>query len=774
MRLLVVMAFFITFSCWGQVGMHQWKLHANTAKSIEVCGGGNKVIAAYTNGLVEYDLIHKERSLLTKTNYLSDVFINTLHFNQADASFWVGYQNGNIDKIKNETVVNLSALKMSSSITSDKNILKFESYGSYTYAATSFGILKIDYTKMEVRDTYYPPLGDAKIVDFTFFNDTIYVLSTNSLFKAHYKHSLLANPDSWINDKRISWLNTIENLSICQFNNKLLVHSLHKDNNTDSTYILDNQSIKSLKKGVFSLGKYIANLKSQNGELFVSIYDGAYILDSNYEIVESVYNYQFNKTVRPNTLIKYSGSYWIADNVNGLVKWNNNYDNISIKEVGPPKNSFFAMDSQNNSLVVAGGILSKASFAFNTGGAYIYKDDTWELFDRWNQNLWLDKNIWDVCATSINPSNSNQIAFGSNSFVPLSIMNNGKFIDQIFDNTNSPLESSSLGNKYTCIADLAYDKTGNLWMLNSFTNNPLKVYTKDNQWFNFDLGSASKNAFARKIIIDFKSNKWITFPGIGIIGYNDNGTIADFSDDHYRIINENPNSGSLPSREVTALAIDFNDELWIGTDNGFCILYNASGILDGSIGSFDAQRIKERVEGNVEYLLGKTAVSDIEIDGGNRKWIATANAGLFLLSSDGSQIISSFTAENSPLISNNILDIKLNQTTGELFIITDLGLVSYRTDASYEDPTYATAKVFPNPFKPEHTSGITIQGILYDSDVKFTDAEGNVVYKTTSNGGTAFWNARNFQGERVSPGVYFIWTASNNGNGKKVGKVVIL
>jgi flagellar hook assembly protein FlgD len=121
-----------------------------------------------------------------------------------------------------------------------------------------------------------------------------------------------------------------------------------------------------------------------------------------------------------------------------------------------------------------------------------------------------------------------------------------------------------------------------------------------------------------------------------------------------------------------------------------------------------------------------------------------------------------------------IYDIKLDQTTGELFIITDKGLVSYRTTATYEDPEYASTTVFPNPVRPTYFGPVTIQGIRYNSDVKITDVAGNLVYKTVSNGGTATWDCKNLNGERVATGVYLIWTGMNEGKGKKVGKVLVV
>ena len=225
---------------------------------------------------------------------------------------------------------------------------------------------------------------------------------------------------------------------------------------------------------------------------------------------------------------------------------------------------------------------------------------------------------------------------------------------------------------------------------------------------------------------------------------------------------------------MTALAVDFNNAIWIGTDNGFAILYNSSSVFDASADSYNVQRVKVDIDGNVEYLLGNTYITDIEVDGANRKWLGTESAGVFLLSADGTEILQNFTVDNSPLISNAILDMQLDQSTGELFLVTDKGLISYRTDATYEDPEYSNVKVFPNPVKPDFSGQITIQGIKYDSDIHVTDVAGNLVYKTTSNGGTATWDGKTLTGEKVKSGVYLFWTAPNVGKGRKVGKVVVI
>ena len=322
---------------------------------------------------------------------------------------------------------------------------------------------------------------------------------------------------------------------------------------------------------------------------------------------------------------------------------------------------------------------------------------------------------------------------------------------------------------------MKYDERGNLWCLNGYTDRPLKVLQKDGTWLSFYSGMGSSNKMTTKLEIDFQDNVWLGTYSNGLTGFKHNGTLDDPSDDQFVALSTGELLGNLPSNKITALAADFDGELWIGTDAGFAVLYNANGAFDAAAGDYDAQRIKVPFEGNTEYVLGEAHITDIEIDGGNRKWMATANAGLILLSPDGTEIIRQYNTDNSPIVSNTIYDIELNHTTGELYIITDRGLISLRIDASYEDPTYEQMTVFPNPVRPDYNGPITLQGIRYDSDVKVTDAAGNVVYKTRSNGGTATWHGLNSNGEKVPTGVYFFWTAMNmQGGDHKVAKVLII
>ena len=467
-------------------------------------------------------------------------------------------------------------------------------------------------------------------------------------------------------------------------------------------------------------------------------------------------------------------AFWGADQAWGLQEHLNEYTCIKYHIEGLANRFVYAMDWQKDVLAVSSGRLeAEIAPAFTRNGLHILEEGQWRFHNVPKVSSWDANKIWDFISIAVNPKNPKEIASSTYSFVPLTVLTETDTL--IFDQTNSPLEPVSIGSGWSLVSSVKYDERGNLWCLNGYTDRPLKVLQKDGTWLSFYSGVASSNKMTTKLEIDFQDNVWMGTYSNGLTGLKHNGTLDDPSDDQFVSLGTGELLGNLPSNKITALAADFDGELWIGTDAGFAVLYNANGAFDAAAGDYDAQRIKVPFEGNTEYVLGEAHITDIEVDGGNRKWMATANAGLILLSPDGTEIIRQYNTDNSPIVSNTIYDIELNHTTGELYIVTDRGLISLRVDATYEDPTYEQMTVFPNPVRPDYNGPITLQGIRYNSDVKVTDAAGNVVYKTQSNGGTATWHGLNSNGEKVPTGVYFFWTAMNiQGGDHKVAKVLVI
>lgn len=765
-----LIALLLSFTSFAQIATGDWRLHIPNKNCLDVVVSQNIVYGAFENALLEYDIDAKESSTWDYVHHLSDIKISCLGVSDIDHSVFIGYENGNIDKLKNNTVTNIPAIKLSQ-IIGDKKITRLVYNNKFIYAATGFGIVKIDPLKNEIKDTYYPTQNNKLIQDIAFRNDTLFALTETKLLFCSLSNPAISDYSQWKTDTRVPVLTQHKYKDIETIQNNLYLLFKNDAYGLDTVYSIKTNGLD--VASVTTNNLEINSISNHFGKLAVNLRGGFYVFNLDHSIDNIAYRYSFSNELNINQSFAYNGAIWIADSQNGLVRFHDNWNNEKINLVGPPKNSFYSMDYFKGKMVFTGGGLSGKGITYNPAGIYTFEDETWNYYDRYNMNLWKNKYIWDFLTVAVNPLNED-IAVGTFSNIPLSILQKNAQVTDTFTPYNSPITTSSPTGKMSFISATKYDKKGNLWLVNGYANEPLKVYSADKIWTSFNLGSAAMNKFTSKLIIDENGIKWMAIEGVGLIAYNDNGTLTDKSDDKMKILNSGSTTGALPSNFISAIAADLNNNIWIGTDNGFAILYNSSSIFDASPGNYNAQRIKLEYDGNVEYLLGNTFITDIEIDGANRKWIATNNTGLFLLSSDGLEIVKHFTIDNSPLISNSLMDIQMNQSTGELFIITDKGLISFRSDASEGMNDYSSVTVFPNPAKPDFNGLITIQGIKGDSDIKITDSAGNLVYKTASNGGTATWNGKTVEGERVKGGVYLIWTAPNEEKGRKVGKVVVI
>ena len=762
----------VSFGLFAQVETGSWRLHTATMRALDLAQDDEFVYTAYENGLMKYHLASKEKTLLNKMNGLSDILLSCIYYDTLDQALYIGYKNGNIDKVSGNKVINIPAIKLAS-ISGSKKINRFYRFGTTVYIATDFGVVLVNPLKNEIKDTYYPTNSVDPIVDIEIKDQQILALSPSKLFIGNIGDVLLPSPQGWTQDIRVPMVFNSTYAAIEKVNEEVFV--LQKSNAFGNDTILKLTPTEFVYFDYYSVGLEIANLTQHENKLDV-LADGALLTyNSSGQLIESALSFYLGIYFRPNQMVVLeNGEKWMADEFSGPIRVIGAYSYEKVTYPGPPRNDFYAMDWNKGKLAIASGRLEFKSPGFLRHGYYLFQDENWSYNDNTTLSQWQGIDIHDFIDISVNPKNPEEVAVSTYSAFPVSIINTADNTCSVYDQTNSPIQLSLAGNGWSLASDVCYDTKGNLWVLNGWSDRPLVVKRADNTWSAFDCGVEARNKYTTRMVSDKDQNLWFATETNGLFGYNYSETIDNIGDDFHINLTTGDYSGALPSENVTALAVDLDGELWIGTDAGFAVLYNTTGSFTANPGDYNAQRIKVRFEGNVEYVLGSTHITDIEVDGGNRKWMATAGAGLVLLSSDGSEIISQFTKENSALISNNIYDIKMNQETGELFIITDLGLVSYRSDASQDDADYSSTKVFPNPVRPGYEGLITIQGIRYDSDVKVTDVSGNLIFKTTSNGGTATWDGKRVDGTKVESGVYLIWTATNEGSSNKVGKVVVV
>lgn len=768
---LLVIAIVVGSLCqvYGQIPMGDWRLFTPPGKARDITASETHVYAALENGLLESSLDGDALFLWTAANFLSDVDLTAVHYDVHSKTLFIGYANGNLDLIQDNTIYNLPALLLAN-VSGNKRYNKFISHEGFIYASTGVGIIKLDPIKREVRDTYFPFSTTTPIIDVAFKQDTIFALSPNAIRFGNKNSIALADFTQWSTLSNVPSTSQGAFNELVVFNNELLLSFDHPDYQVDTLY---RRQINTFTPVAEVLNEDIRKLVAYPTKLLVATDGTVYDLDLEFEQNEIVFQYNVGEFVNAVKAIQVGLDYWIADNFWGVVKARNSFANDKIRVAGPPHNSYYTMAWEGGKLAVAGGGLIGNQASYNNTGMYVFENEAWIGLNRLNQTA-MDTDTWDVLSVSIDPNDANHFAFGTQSGRGLFEVKDGKNVAEWFDDNNSPLEKTTLGNNLIAVPELFFDNNSNLWIGQSYSNFPLKVKTSEGQWVEYDLGSAPKSRLVTDLAIDFNGIKWLAASGAGVIAYDDNGTITDLSDDRFKRLSMGAGQGNLPSNTVRSICVDFNNDIWLGTETGLAILYNANNIMDANPGTFDAQQILLEQDGFVEILLGESVITKIIIDGGNRKWIGTEASGVFLLSPDGREEIYRFTAENSPLISNNILDIAIDNNTGEVFFATDKGLVSFRSDASFGDANYSNVTVFPNPVRPNFTGPVTIQGIAYDSDVKITDSGGRLVYQTRSNGGTATWNGMTLEGERAKSGVYLIWTATPNAKGRKVGKVVFI
>lgn len=762
---------FISWPVSAQIPMESWKYHVSSAKAIDIVSDGERIFTALENGLYIYNPYTEEGELKTSLNGLSDVFITCIYHDAEQDAVYIGYANGNIDKWKAGSITNIPAIKLAN-IANSKRINRFERNGAYVYAANDFSIVLIDAAKDEIKDTYYPTNGLEPILDVAISTDSIYALTPSQMFKGLRTNPALPDYSQWDRDLRFPFQLTNKYHELQQIGQQFWVLRKNEVYGQDSVFRLVNDQLQLVTDQPFSLE--INSIQVISNQMSVCT-DGGFMLYNAQGQWQTGYSSNLlDRWLNTSRICFVKNAFWGADQAWGLQEHINEFTCKRYPIEGLANRFVYSMDWQNGVLAVSSGRLeAEIAPAFTRNGLHILEEGQWRYHNVPKVSSWDESKMWDFISIAVNPKNPKEIASSTYSFKPLTVLTESDTL--VYDQTNSPLEPVSIGNGWSLVSAVKYDERGNLWCLNGYTDRPIKVLQKEGGWLSFFTGSGSSNKMTTKLEIDFQDHVWIGTYSNGLTGFNHNGTLDDPSDDQYVNLTTGEFLGNLPSNRITALAADFDGELWIGTEAGFAVLYNANGAFDASPGDFDAQRIKVPFEGNTEYVLGEANISDIEVDGGNRKWMATANAGLILLSPDGTEIIRQYNTANSPIISNTIYDIEMNHETGELYIVTDLGLISLRVDASYEDPTYEQMTVFPNPVRPDYNGAITLQGIRYNSDVKVTDAAGNVVYKTQSNGGTATWHGLNSNGEKVPTGVYFFWTAMNvQGGENKVAKVLVI
>lgn len=779
---------FLFFSGFGKITAQgnrpvgTWKDYFPYEVVLEVVAGLDQDGASVAFARTEYAIFKVESS----TNIITRISqVQGLSQSNPTAMSWfglgeiliVGYADGNIDLVSSLGTYNIPDI-VTSNLIGDKGIRNILIFDDGAYITCGFGVVVIDLVKLEVRDTWFiTGSQDLRVVlDVCLIEDKWVVATDEGVFEASVSHQFLSSADAWTRWEDLPEAPDYYVSEIESFGDDILL-ILNKGQRS-RLWILRANGTWELFPGWDPEGEELWGVDVSTDTLVLGRCCGVDLYDSEYNLIPGnnelgdwmqVRDVEFDKTG--------AGVVWIASRIGGLLRYVYNPEselkNGVFAPQGPPNADVRNIDCWNSNLWFAtGGVDAAWVPSYNSAGIHGLVDGNWvEVDDVEGEND--ISGIRDYMAVSIDPLNPNHVMFGSFEEGLIEVLD-GEIIE-IWNESNSTIQQGDFGGSpRTGVTGVDFDKFGNLWFTNFFSDAPLQVRLTDGTFVAMDLGddiSSSDNI--GEVMVTRDGYVWVILPrGDGVLVLDPNETPSNTSDDDWRFLNIDSEHGALPSNHVYSIEEDLDGEIWVGTGSGPAIFYRSASLFDN-----DSETIASQIlilqDGNYQYLLETETVTSIIIDGGNRKWIGTAGSGIYVLSDDGLTIEHQLSTENSPLPSDNILDIAINQANGEVFIATARGTISYLGEATNWDSEMDDVFVFPNPVDEFHEGPVTIDGLDYESTVHVTDASGRVIAVVESMGGRALWDGRLGDGTLAPYGVYLIFATNSEGKTSATTKLAI-
>ncbi len=745
---------------------NRWTIYAAYHDASKCVSVGSKIYVLSDGGLYSYDYEDMDVVTYDKSGVLSDNGIFDISYCSEEKTLVIVYNNGNIDLLYDDgSVYNMTDFKNKTA--GDKTINDIYVNGKNMYMSTNYGLLIVDIAERIFSKTYTLDYGiNSVAVDGNF----IYAATDNGVYKGNTADNL-QDKSKW----SVITKNAID--EFIDFNGKL--------------YSLTSSGVFSIDKSTFAMtniSKFSAKYWSIcNDMLLLSDASSLYSVgtDGKMTLLDG-------KGIRT---ADYAGNtYWCACGTDGLkgmsLKDGKFTENVSsVIPDSPMRNySYFLRMTPENRLLVAGGSFNYNGQSF-PGTLMKYENQSWTCFDEETPIATVGKSLYVNVTDIAQDPNDSEHHFAGSASDGIFEFKDYKMVNH-YDYRNSPLQSilpsSSRPNAYVWITGLEYDKDGNLWMLNNQTDTIVRILKNDGKWAALYYSEIKDIPTLDQVLLDNRGWAWINCRRTtnnpvnyaGVFCVDTKGTLENTADDSRKFITRFSNQdGVAYSPDLfNCIAEDLDGNIWFGTDKGPFVTYSPEDVFDN--GFYFTQVKIPRNDGTnlADYLLSDVNITCITIDGGNRKWMGTSGNGVYLLSSDGIEMIEHFTTENSPLISDNIESIAIDGSTGEVFFGTDAGLVSYLGTAT--DPAGSLSddniKVYPNPVRPEYTGRIYITGLMRDTDVKIVSASGYLVNSGTSVGGEYTWDGKNKGGKRVASGVYYVLAADAEGNSGAVAKILVI
>jgi streptogramin lyase len=765
--LLIAVCFLFTCAfAQNGVSIGNWRTHLPYQKVIGVEPVGNKIYAATQYELFYYDIQDNSINILNKINGLSDIGISTIAYNESQRKLFVAYTNANVDLIDYEgNIHNMSDIK-------DKNIVGNKSInhvffdGDLAYVACGFGIVVFDLKKEEVKDTYYiGNQGDmVNVTDVAKYNGRIYACTDDGMYYASQDAQNLANYAAWHFDNSLIHPH-LAYTEMEVFGGKLLLN-YNGGFKADTLFVYDGSHWGYFDKENVSEKR---QMRAYDDCLLLINRYNISVIDRNFDQQHSIHSP--GGSIEPwAAALDNSGNYWIGDNKRGLIWTSDGWNNTDVKPNGTASKNVFELKACGNQVWIATG-----GHAANWGKRYMREgvarfDGMWTIL---NQNTLSDlTNYTDFVCTATNPNDPSVTYVGTWGSGILKFKDNE--LVEVFNADNSTLEYWVQDPNLINISGLAFDSKGNLWVANTGATKLLSVMEPNGTWHSYNLGGSLSGIDIGTLLIDHNDYKWITRRNGEVIVFNDNATLDNPADDQAINLNSATGNGKLLG-SVSCLTVDNKGNVWAGTDKGPCLFADTRKIFSGD--NFDATQVRvPRNDGTDQYdylFADANVLSMAAMEGSDQIWFGL-ESGVYLMSFDGKpQEIHYFNTDNSPLLDNAVTTMAVDKS-GEVFFGTASGVISYRGEYATPEPIISDVVAYPNPVRLGYHGFVGIKGLVSNSLVRITTVDGAFVTQLISEGGQAVWDCTNINGEKVEPGVYFIFVSTKQGTDKFATKILIM
>ncbi|MFC6098467.1 T9SS type A sorting domain-containing protein [Flavobacterium qiangtangense] len=761
MRKLFFFFLLISQIAFAQNRNQLWKGYFSYNEVNDLTESPTRITASTQKALFSKHLNTNELKTITTIDGLSGQDITSIYYSQNFNKTYIGHANGLMLIINGSDgeIKIVPGIRDQNGITpTKKKINHFLEHENKLYISTDFGLVQFNLETQLFGDTYL--LGNSGqellVYQSAVLNNFIYVATDlGGIRRADLMNPNLNDFAQWQTFDPGYWA------GITNHNNQLLClnanNAVYRHNGTGFSLVLN-------------LPQPGLDIRSYQNVLSVTTSNHVYTFDQNLIQTSHVISTNIPDIVATFTCATVIGnSVFIGTKENGVITApvaNPSTFQI-IKPDGPSRNNPFSIQSTptNNLWVSYGGHTIFYEPDYSTFGVSKLTETGW-------LNIPYDETLQSnsLVRVIVNPKDEKNVFFGS-SHTGLLEFEDDVAIAKYDHTTPGGPESVILTDfpnfRSTRVRGGAFDRSGNLWINNSLVKNAIKVLKTDGSWQSYSIEEFVQTTDQNygNLVIDKNGTKW--FPSEnGLMGFNENVTPK------FKRAFSTDDAGKPFVNNTRTVAIDNNNRVWIGTLGGLRILSSTDRFLGEE--DLDVNPIIIIDDGLPQELLYEQSILDIAVDGANNKWVATGGSGAFLLSPNGQQTLYHFTRENSPLPSNSINDIEINSNTGEVFFATDAGLVSFKGTSTGAADNLNNVYVYPNPVRPEFNGTVKIAGLIDDANVKITDIEGNLVYETTSEGGTIEWDTKAFGKYRVASGVYMIFIASKDGTETKVKKVMII